>query len=52
MPTINNSTNINAPVEKVFAYVTDPTNAGSQTAKEVPPAFARSPSHRMKAGQS
>jgi len=24
MPTINNSTNINAPVEKVFAYVTDP----------------------------
>jgi carbon monoxide dehydrogenase subunit G len=26
MPTINNSTNISAPVEKVFAYVTDPTN--------------------------
>jgi uncharacterized protein YndB with AHSA1/START domain len=25
MPTINNSTNISAPVEKVFAYVTDPT---------------------------
>ncbi len=26
MPTINDSININAPVEKVFAYVTDPTN--------------------------
>jgi uncharacterized protein YndB with AHSA1/START domain len=28
MPTINSSTKINAPVEKVFAYVTDPTNLG------------------------
>jgi uncharacterized membrane protein len=26
MPTINNSIHINAPVEKVFAYMTDPTN--------------------------
>jgi len=26
MPTVGNSININAPVEKVFAYVTDPTN--------------------------
>jgi len=26
MPTINKSTNVNAPVEKVFAYVTDPTS--------------------------
>ena len=26
MPKINNSINISAPVEKVFAYVTDPTN--------------------------
>jgi len=26
MPRINNSTHINAPVEKVFAYVTDPMN--------------------------
>jgi uncharacterized protein YndB with AHSA1/START domain len=26
MPTINNSININAPVEKVFAYTTDPTS--------------------------
>ena len=26
MPTINNSINISAPVEKVFAYVTDPMN--------------------------
>jgi uncharacterized membrane protein len=26
MATINNSTHINAPVEKVFAYVTDPMN--------------------------
>jgi len=26
MPTINNSTHINAPVEKVFADVTDPMN--------------------------
>jgi uncharacterized protein YndB with AHSA1/START domain len=26
MSIINNSTNISAPVEKVFAYVTDPTN--------------------------
>ena len=27
MPTINNSININAPVEKVFAYVSDPMNS-------------------------
>ena len=27
MATINNSTHINAPVEKVFAYVTEPMNA-------------------------
>lgn len=27
MPTINNSTNINAPVEKVFAYIADPMNS-------------------------
>jgi uncharacterized membrane protein len=26
MPKVNNSININAPVEKVFAYTTDPTN--------------------------
>ena len=26
MPTINSSTKIKAPVDKVFAYVTDPTN--------------------------
>ena len=26
MPTINNSVNISAPVEKVFAYVSDPVN--------------------------
>ena len=26
MPTINNSINISAPVDKVFAYVTDPMN--------------------------
>ncbi|MGB5349943.1 MAG: SRPBCC family protein [Polyangiales bacterium] len=26
MPTISNSINISAPVEKVFAYITDPTN--------------------------
>ena len=26
MPTINNSIHINAPVEKVFAYMTEPTN--------------------------
>jgi uncharacterized protein YndB with AHSA1/START domain len=28
MPIVNSSTNISAPVEKVFAYVTDPTNLG------------------------
>lgn len=27
MPTINNSIHINAPVDKVFAYISDPTNA-------------------------
>ncbi len=100
MPTINNSINISAPVEKVFAYLSDPRNSpewvgslsevtdvtgsgvgqhyhwkynmlgvplrgettvsehvpnerrGHRRAKEVSPARARSPSHRMRAGQS
>jgi uncharacterized membrane protein len=39
MPTVSNSININAPVEKVFAYVTDPMNLPEWM-------------HHMKAGRS